>query len=94
MARGGHGLPKVSLEPAMLYPSTPCKRPPLKRPYSHFRDGRPLDTPCCIPFVIFNVTPLKLVGHLKGKLSSEEKKSEKFIYDKVKKYKVACKISA
>jgi hypothetical protein len=26
MARGGHGLPKVSLGPAMPYPSTPCGR--------------------------------------------------------------------
>jgi hypothetical protein len=24
MARGGHGLPKVSLGPAMPYPNTPC----------------------------------------------------------------------
>jgi hypothetical protein len=27
MARGGHGLPKVSLGPAMPYPSTPCGWP-------------------------------------------------------------------
>jgi hypothetical protein len=26
MARGSHGLPKVSLGPAMPYPSTPCGR--------------------------------------------------------------------
>jgi hypothetical protein len=26
MARGGHGLPKVSLGPAMPHPSTPCER--------------------------------------------------------------------
>jgi hypothetical protein len=26
MARGGHGLPKVSLGPAMSYLSTPCGR--------------------------------------------------------------------
>jgi hypothetical protein len=26
MARGGHGLPKVSLRPAMPYPPTPCGR--------------------------------------------------------------------
>jgi hypothetical protein len=25
MARGGHGLPKVSPGPAMLYPSKPCR---------------------------------------------------------------------
>jgi hypothetical protein len=35
MARGGHGLPKVSLGPAMLYPSMPCGWP-----YDNFRDGR------------------------------------------------------
>jgi hypothetical protein len=26
MARGGHGLPKLSLKPARPYPSTPCER--------------------------------------------------------------------
>jgi hypothetical protein len=26
MAKGGHGLPKVSPEPAMPNPSTPCER--------------------------------------------------------------------
>jgi hypothetical protein len=29
MARSGHGLPKVSLGPAMLYPCTPWRRPAL-----------------------------------------------------------------
>jgi hypothetical protein len=38
MARGGHGLPKVSLGPAMPYPFAPCRRPSLKRPYNRFRD--------------------------------------------------------
>jgi hypothetical protein len=37
MAWGGHGLPQVSLGP---YPSRPCERPPLKRPYKHFKGGR------------------------------------------------------
>jgi hypothetical protein len=39
----GHGLPKVSLGPTMPYPSTPCKRPPLKRLYGCFRGGHPQD---------------------------------------------------
>jgi hypothetical protein len=53
---GIHGLPKVSLMPAMPYHSTPCDREPLKRPYRHFRGDRrvgglqlcyyPLGTPC------------------------------------------------
>jgi hypothetical protein len=37
MARGGHGLPKVSLEPAMPYPSAPVGGPPLKLPYGCFK---------------------------------------------------------
>jgi hypothetical protein len=28
MTRSSHGLPKVSLGPAMPYPSMPCRRPP------------------------------------------------------------------
>jgi hypothetical protein len=44
MARGGHGLPKVSLGPAMPYPSTPYGRATpetaLQQPSS-----TPLDTP-------------------------------------------------
>jgi hypothetical protein len=40
MARGGHELPKVLLGHAMPDPSTPFGQPPLKRPYSCFRDGR------------------------------------------------------
>jgi hypothetical protein len=60
MARGGHGLPKILLEPAMPDSFTPCGQPPLKRPYSHFRDGRPkacgrfqprLDNPSCAPLL-------------------------------------------
>jgi hypothetical protein len=34
MAKGGHGLPKVLLGPAMSYLSIPCRYPPLKQPYS------------------------------------------------------------
>jgi hypothetical protein len=41
MARGGHGLPKVSPGPTVPYPSTPCKQLTLKQPYSHFKGGRP-----------------------------------------------------
>jgi hypothetical protein len=33
MARGGHGLPKVLLEPSMLYSFTSCRRLHLKWPY-------------------------------------------------------------
>jgi hypothetical protein len=42
MARGGHGIPKVSPGPAMPIPSLPFGGggTPLKRPYSHFRGGR------------------------------------------------------
>jgi hypothetical protein len=46
VARGGHGLPKLLLGPAMPYPSTPCGQPSLKWPYSHFRGGLwPFSTP-------------------------------------------------
>jgi hypothetical protein len=41
MAKGGHGLPKVLLERAMPYSSSPCGRPPQKRPYNSLRGGRP-----------------------------------------------------
>jgi hypothetical protein len=47
MARGGHELPKVSLGPSMLYPFTPCRRPPVKhggRPATIFY---PLGYPTC-----------------------------------------------
>jgi hypothetical protein len=30
MVRGGHGLPKLSLGPAIPYPSTPCRRASLE----------------------------------------------------------------
>jgi hypothetical protein len=39
MARGGHGIPRVLLGPAMPDPSTPCRWPLLKRSYSRFRGG-------------------------------------------------------
>jgi hypothetical protein len=40
-ARGGHGSSKVSLWPVVSYPSTPCKRPLLKRFYGCLRGARP-----------------------------------------------------
>jgi hypothetical protein len=43
MARGGHGLPKVSLGPAMPYQSALYRWPPWKQPYSCFIGGRPQD---------------------------------------------------
>jgi hypothetical protein len=36
MARGGHGLPKVSLGYAISYPSMPSGQPALKRLHGHF----------------------------------------------------------
>jgi hypothetical protein len=41
MARGIHGLPKVSRGLPMPDPSKPCRRPPLKQPYGRFRSGCP-----------------------------------------------------
>jgi hypothetical protein len=41
MVRVIHGLLKVLLGPAMPYHILPCGQPPLKRPYSLFRGGRP-----------------------------------------------------
>jgi hypothetical protein len=38
-AANDQGLPKVSLGPTMPYPSTPCRRPPLKRLHGHFGAG-------------------------------------------------------
>jgi hypothetical protein len=48
MARGGHGLCKVSLGFAMPYVSTPCGRPaavfyPLKTPYAVRLCGTPMN---------------------------------------------------
>jgi hypothetical protein len=39
MARGGHGLYKVSPGPAMPDPSKPAGNPLLKQPYGHFTGG-------------------------------------------------------
>jgi hypothetical protein len=53
MARGGHGLPKVSPWPAMPYPSRPAGGPPLKRFYGCFRGRPPTKQAACnrlLPF--------------------------------------------
>jgi hypothetical protein len=47
MARGGHGLPKVSPRPARLNPFTPLGGPHLKRPHNHFRGGPPAGQAAC-----------------------------------------------
>jgi hypothetical protein len=50
MARGGHGLPKVSPRSAMPNPSKPCGhagRPPMKRSYSCLRGGPPSGRGAC-----------------------------------------------
>jgi hypothetical protein len=41
MARGGHGLPKVSPGPPCPTLPRPAGRPPLKRLYGRFRGGPP-----------------------------------------------------
>jgi hypothetical protein len=46
MARGGHGLPNVSSEPAMSDPCTPCGR---ATPEGRFRGGSPVGWAAC-PF--------------------------------------------
>jgi hypothetical protein len=58
---GIYRLPEVSLGPPISYHSTTCRRPPLKRPFSHFRGGSlqgpwpapaaVLDTPCHTGFL-------------------------------------------
>jgi hypothetical protein len=58
MARGGHAIPNVWLGPAMPYLSTSCGRPPLERPYGHFRDGRPQrEQPAAILYPLGHPTP-------------------------------------
>jgi hypothetical protein len=61
IARGGHGLSKVSLGPTMPYLSTPCRRATpdtaillsQRRPTHRVGSPRPssthLETPCCTP---------------------------------------------
>jgi hypothetical protein len=60
MARGSHGLPKVSLGHAMPYPSMPCGRSPLKRPYSCFRDGRLQDRWAASVFYLLGFKCIKI----------------------------------
>jgi hypothetical protein len=64
MARGGHGLPKVSPEPTMPYPSSPCGQAtpqtalrsvpgwPACRASSLRPSCTPLDTPCHTPMFL------------------------------------------
>jgi hypothetical protein len=47
MERGGHGLPKVVLGCAMPDLFMPCRRLPLKSPYSRFRGGQPAGWASC-----------------------------------------------
>jgi hypothetical protein len=49
MARGGHGLPKVSLRPAMPCPTLlrPAGGPSLKWPHDRLRDGSPAGQAAC-----------------------------------------------
>jgi hypothetical protein len=51
MARGAHGLPKVSPGLAMPDPSCPAGGPPPKRPYGLWPSSTLLDTPCCTPML-------------------------------------------
>jgi hypothetical protein len=53
---GGKGWPwtAVSLGPTIPYPPTPCRPPPLKQPYGHFRGGRLQDRrPSAVFFLIW-----------------------------------------
>jgi hypothetical protein len=51
MRRGGHGLDSPKYRWGLQCPTLLCSasRPPLKRPYSHFRGEPALDTPCRTP---------------------------------------------
>jgi hypothetical protein len=63
MARGGHGLPNVSLGPAMPHPSKPCRWQPLKQPFGHFRSGRPQDRrPMAVFYPLEHSTPYASVS--------------------------------
>jgi hypothetical protein len=53
MAKGDHGLSKVSPVPAMPYPFRPASGPPHKRAYGCFRDGPLAEQAACgrlLPF--------------------------------------------
>jgi hypothetical protein len=55
----GHGLLEISLGPAMPYPSTPCRRPPLKLSYGRFRgDHLQSRRPAAVFYPIGHPTPL------------------------------------
>jgi hypothetical protein len=64
IARGDHGLPKVSLGPAMLYPCMPCGQATPETALQLFQgwlthrvgglqlSSTPLDTPRCTPTLL------------------------------------------
>jgi hypothetical protein len=47
MARGGHGLPKVSVGPAMPYPSMPCGQATPEMSLRLFQGGPPIGLAAC-----------------------------------------------
>jgi hypothetical protein len=49
MARGGHGLPKVSVRHVLPNPSTPCGWPPLKRPFQRWPPTGQVACGCLLP---------------------------------------------
>jgi hypothetical protein len=70
MARGlgGHGLLKVSLGNTMPYPSTPCGRPPLKRPHSRLEVGRLQgERPAAVSLPLWIPHDVRLKGGREGK---------------------------
>jgi hypothetical protein len=86
MARGGHGLLKVSLRPTISFLSNSCGRPPLKWPYSCFRGGHPqsarpsavfypLEIPRHTPMAVGTLGRFK-VGRKKGRRAKRVSQSE------------------
>jgi hypothetical protein len=70
MARGSHGLFGVLLEPAITYPSTPCGRPPLERPYGRFRGSCPQGrVPAAVCYPLGHPTPYAFVLTLTASLT-------------------------
>jgi hypothetical protein len=88
LARGGHALPKVSLGPTMPYPFTPCRRPPLKRPYGCFMSDCPQGgRPAAIFYSLGYSTPYALCLKMNFSLSLF-KKSLSCGYQKRMKFQV------
>jgi hypothetical protein len=67
MARVRHGLSMVSLEPSMLYPSTPRGRSPLKQPHGHFRSGHSQDGRGAAVFYDFGYPTPYASDHIRSK---------------------------